>query len=149
MTKNNIFSPTLFCLLLTYLYGCTAPLVVQGLSSAAPVAFYSTGKGKGDSAWLAYYDDVVDATLNAGETLSFKLENKTIEKNKSTFNYIDDTGSELDILIERRTETVTLVQFNVGLHGSTSIGRLMARQIITELEEADKFLGDWHPENND
>ena len=141
--------PALFCLLLTYLYGCTAPLALQGLSNAAPVAFNSTGKGKGDSAWFARYDDVVQATLDAGQKLSFKLEKKTIGTDQSSFNYIDEKGSELDIFIERRTETVTLAQFNVGLHGSTSIGRLMVRQIIIEMVEADKFLRDWHPAEED
>jgi hypothetical protein len=148
VNKNIIFVPALFCLLLVYLYGCTAPLVVQGLSSAAPVAFHTTGKGKGNSAWLAHYDDVVQATLEAGKTLSFKLEEKTIGKDQSAFNYSDDMGSELDILIERRTNTVTLVQFNVGMHGPISIGRLMARQIITEMEKAGKFLGDWQSEES-
>ena len=53
----------------------------------------------------------------------------------------------MEILIERRTETVTWAQFNVGrFGGSVSIGRLMARQIIVEVAEAKYFLRDWHPE---
>ena len=149
MIKNKMIIPALFCLLLTYLYGCTAPLALQGLSSAAPVAFNSTGKGKGDSAWFAHYDDVVQATLDAGQKLSFKLEKKTTGMDQSVFNYTDEKGWKLEILIERRTETVTLARFNVGLYGSTSIGRLMARQIVIEMAEAGKFLRDWHPAEDD
>jgi hypothetical protein len=149
MIKRNMVLPTLFCLFLTCLFGCAAPLAMQGLSSGVPVAFNSTGRGKGDSAWFARYDDVVQATLDAGQKLSFKLEKKTIGKDQSTLNYIDDKGSKLRILIERRTETVTWVGFNVGLFGSTSIGRLMARQIVIEMVEADKFLRDWHPAEGD
>jgi len=137
--------PALFCLFLTCLGGCAAPLAIQGLSSGAPVAFNSTGRGEGDSAWYARYDDVVQATLDAGQKLSFKLEKKTIGMDRSALNYIDDKGSKLKISIERRTETVTWARFNVGLFGSTSIGRLMARQIVIEMAEADKFLRDWHP----
>jgi hypothetical protein len=147
--KKNMVLPALFCLLLTSLCGCTAPLALQGMSSGVPVAFNSTGGGKGDSAWFARYDDVVQATLDAGQKLSFKLEKKTIGIDQSALNYIDEKGWKLEILIERRTETVTLAQFNVGLYGSKSIGRLMARQIVIEMAEAGKFLRDWHPAEDD
>ncbi|CAB1074384.1 hypothetical protein D1AOALGA4SA_2203 [Olavius algarvensis Delta 1 endosymbiont] len=76
MIKNMIVLPALFCLFLVGLSGCTAPLVFQGVSSGAPVAFNSTGRGKGESTWLARYDDVVQATMRAGETLSLNLEKK-------------------------------------------------------------------------
>ena len=122
---------------------------MQGLSSGAPVAFNSTGRGKGESAWFARYDDVVQATLNAGKKLSFKLEKKMIGRDQSTFNYTDDKGTKLEILVERRTETLTRVRFNVGLFGKTSIGRLMARQIVFEIAQADNFLRDWHPAEDD
>ena len=122
---------------------------MQGLSSGAPVAFNATGSGKGDSAWFARYDDVVQATLRAGEKLSFKLEKKNRGKDRSTFNFTDDKGTKLEILIVRRTETLTWARFNVGLFGSESIGRLMARQIIVEVAEAKDFLRDWHPTEDD
>ena len=149
MIKKNTVIPALFYLFMTCLCGCAAPLAMQGLSSGVPVAFDSTGRGKGDSAWFARYDDVVQATLDAGQKLSFKLEKKMIGMDQSALNYIDDKGSKLEILIERRTETVTWVGFNVGLFGSKSIGRLMARQIVIEMVEADKFLRDWHPAEGD
>ena len=72
-----------------------------------------------------------------------------IGRDQSTFNFIDDKGSKLEIFIERRTETLTRARFNVGLFGSTSIGRLMARQIVIEMAEAGKFLRDWHPAEDD
>jgi len=80
--KKNMALPALFCLLLTCLCGCTAPLALQGMSSGVPVAFNSTGRGKGDSAWFARYDDVVQATLDAGQKLSFELEEKRSERIK-------------------------------------------------------------------
>ena len=149
MIKKIMGIPAVFYLLLTGLCGCAAPLAMQGISSGAPVAFNSTGRGEGDSAWFARYDDVVQATLNAGQKLSFKLEKKMIGRDQSTFNYTDDKGTKLEILVERRTETLTRVWFNVGLFGSISIGRLMARQIVFEIAEADKFLRDWHPAEDD
>ena len=145
MIKKIVVTPTLIFLLLMSLSGCTAGLAMQGLSSGSPVAFNATGRGKGDSAWFARYDDVVQATLRAGEELSFKLEKKNIGKDQSEFKFVDEKGKKLEISIERRTETLTWARFNVGLLGSTSIGRLMARQIIVEVAEAKDFLRDWHP----
>jgi len=149
MINKIVGTPALFLLLLMSLCGCTAGLAMQGLNSGAPVAFNATGRGKGDSAWFARYDDVVQATLRAGEKLSFKLEKKNRGKDRSTFNFTDDKGTKLGILIVRRTETLTWARFNVGLFGSASIGRLMARQIIVEVAEADDFLRDWHPTEDD
>ena len=149
MIKKIVVTPALFLLLLMSLCGCTVGLAMQGLSSGAPVAFNATGSGKGDSAWFALYDDVVQATLRAGEKLSFQLEKKDIGKDRSDFNFVDDRGKKLKILIEHRTETLTRARFNVGLFGSASIGRLMARQIIVELAEANDFLRDWHPTEDD
>ncbi len=147
--KKSLIILFLFWILLLFSNGCTAPIAMQGLSTGVPVAFNGTGQGEGDSAWFARYDDVVQATLRAGEKLSFKLVEKTIEVDQSDFRYVDDKGKRIEILIERRTETLTWAQFDVGAFGSTSIGRLMARQIVVEMAEADKFLRDWHPGEED
>jgi hypothetical protein len=119
------------------------------LGSGAPVAFNSTGRGKGDSAWLARYDDVVQATMRAGNALSLKLKKKQIGPSQSNFDFIDDKGNKLQILIERRTGTTTYARLNVGWFGSRSMGRLMARQIVYEMIEADAFLRNWHPQEID
>lgn len=149
MLKNAIVFGALIGLVLPGLSGCTAPLVFQGVGSGAPVAFNSVGRAKGDSAWLARYDDVVQATMRAGKALSLKLKKKQIEPSQSNFDFSDDKGNKLQILIERRTETITYARFNVGWFGSRSMGRLMARQVVYEMVEANAFLRDWHPEEVD
>ena len=149
MIKKIVVMPFLFFLLLTYLCGCTAPLALQGLSSGGPVAFNATGRGKGDSAWFARYDDVVQATLIAGQKLSFKLEKQELGKDQSTIHFMDDKGKKFEISIERRTETLTMARLNMGWTGSASIGRLMARQIVFEMVDNGKFLRDWHPAEDD
>ena len=125
--------------------GCAAPLALQGLSSSSPVAFSYIGRGKADSCWLARYDDVVLAVQRAGQALSLKLEKKKSGKDQMVFDYIDDYGQQLALLIERRTATVTYARFDVGWFGSRSMARLMARQIISEITEAGAFLRNWHP----
>jgi hypothetical protein len=120
-------------------------MALTGLSSTAPVAFSNAGRGKGDSCWLAHYDDVVQATHKAGEALSLRINNKQIEKNKAFFKFIDQMEKEMDVLIERRTETMTYARFDVGLFGSKAMGRLMVRQIVFEMAKAGAFLRGWHP----
>jgi len=149
MIKKLIVLATFFCLFLAGLSGCTAPIVFQGVSSGAPVAFKSTGRGQGESTWLARYDDVVQATLRAGQALSLQLEKKAIGPDQSIFHFIDDKGNKLQILVERRTESMTYARFKMGWTGSSTMGRLMARQIVYEMIEAGTFLRNWHPEEMD
>ena len=85
----------------------------------------------------------------AGEKLSFDLTRKNTGNDQSDFHFVDEKGAKLKILIVRRTETLTWARFNVGMFGSTSIGRLMARQIVVEVAEAKDFLRDWHPDEGD
>ena len=54
----------------------------------------------------------------------------------------------MEVLIERRTETMTYARFDVGLLGPKSMGRLMARQIVFEMVEADAFIRGWLPNEN-
>jgi hypothetical protein len=149
MNGKSVVLCAVFCLLLTGLCGCTAPLALTELSGVAPVSFNSTGMGKGDSAWLVRYDDVVQASLRAGEMLSLNLEKNEIGEDQAVFRYIDVKGKKIDILIERRSETVTYARFSVGLFGSKSMGQLLVRQIIFELNEERKFLREWHPDEAD
>ncbi len=145
MSYKIVVLLSVFYLLLACVWGCTNPLTIQALSGTSPVAFSFIGKGKDASFWLARYDDVIEATLRAGNALSLDVEEKKIQKDKALFHYTDGKGKKLDILIERRTETMTYVQFDVGLFGSISMGRLMVRQIIFEITKAGDFLQNWSP----
>ena len=99
MNAKRVVLGAVFCILLTGLSGCTAPLALQELSGVAPVSFNPTGMGKGDSAWLVRYDDVVQATLRAGEMLRLNLEKKEIGEDQTVFRYIDSRGKKIDIKI--------------------------------------------------
>jgi len=149
MIEKSVVWLAVFCLFSTGLCGCTAPLALQGLSSATPIAFNATGRGEGDSSWFARYEDVIQATLRAGKALSLKLDKKEIGKDQTVFQYFDGKGNELHVFIERRTETVTYARFSVGLFGSKTMGQLMVRQIIFEMTEAGAFLREWEPANAD
>ena len=103
MPGRKVFLATVSFMSLIMLFGCAAPLALQGLGSAAPVAFSSTGSGGGDSAWLARYDDVVHATLHAAQVLALEGEKSEIGEDQAVFQFVDQKGMILDARIERRT----------------------------------------------
>jgi hypothetical protein len=117
--------------------------------SNAPVAFNRSGGGQAESFWLANYDDVIEATLRAGETLALEVKERKIEKDQAFIRFYDAKKEKIDLSIERRSDTMTSIKFDVGWFGSVAFGRLMARQIISELNESESFLEDrTHKINN-
>jgi hypothetical protein len=129
--------------------GCLSPLAINAVGSAgsaAPVAANNLGGGRGETFWIAQYDDVIEAVLQAGEVLSLELKEKKIEQDQASFRFQDAKAERVDLLIERRTDTMTYILFDVGWFGSVAFGRLMFRQIISELDEAGDFLEDWKTE---
>ena len=140
-------------LLTIILGGCLPAVAIQAVGSAAggaaPSASEYRGAGKGESYFIAHYDDVIQAVLNSGKTLSLELKEKKVDEDRAFLQYYADKESRINILIEPRTETMTSILFDVGWNGSLAFGRLMARQINFELEEAGAFLVDWTPERVD
>ncbi len=131
--------------------GCLSPFAISTMGtvgSNAPVAFNNSGGGKGESFWIAKYDDVIAATLRAGEALSLEVKEKKIENDQTFFRFYDAKRERIDLFIERRSDTMTSIKFDVGWFGSVAFGRLMAQQIISELNESESFLEDWTPKIN-
>jgi hypothetical protein len=132
--------------------GCLSPVGLNTMGTAAgnaPVAFNNSGEGQGESFWIAKYDDVIAATLRAGEALSLEIKEKKVEKDQAFFRFYDAKKERIELFVERRSDTMTSIKFDVGWFGSIAFGRLMARQIISELSESDSFLEDWtHKINN-
>ena len=128
--------------------GCLSPLAMNTVGAAgsgAPVAFNNTGGGKGETYWVARYDDVTAAALRAGEALSLEVRDQRVETDLTFLRFVDLKEKKIDLTIERRTETMTYILFDVGWYGSTTYGRLLANQIIFELRDYDAFLEDWTP----
>jgi len=132
--------------------GCLSSMALNSVGAAAggaPVSFENSGGGKGESFWIASYDDVIAASLRAGEALSLETKEKKIEKDQAFFRFYDAKKEKVDLFIERRSDTVTSIKFDVGWLGSAALGRLMAGQIIIELNETKSFHEDWSPIVND
>ena len=132
--------------------GCLSPIAINTIGAAgsgSPVAFNVLGGGKGESYWIAKYDDVTAAALRAGEALSLEVKEKKIEKDRTLIRFSDGQDKKIDLVIDRRTDTMTSILFDVGWFGSVAFGRLLANQIIDELKDSNAFLEDWTPEIND
>ena len=84
--------------------------------------------------------------MRAGEVLALEMKEKKVEFQQTSLQYDDGKANKIKLLIERRTDTMTSITFDVGWSGSIAFGRLMARQIISELDQAGAFLEDWTPE---
>jgi len=131
--------------------GCLSPIAINTIGAAGsntPVAFNVLGGGKGESYWIARYDDVTAAALRAGEALTLEVREKKIEKDRTFIRFSDAKDKKIDLTIDRRTDTMTSILFDVGWFGSVAYGRLLANQIIDELKDSNTFLEDWTPEIN-
>lgn len=149
--KFRIRSGTLIVLfiLLVCNVGCIAPIPLSTMGTTggkAAVSFNNEGGGQGESFWITQYDDVVAAILRAGQALSLNLKEKITEDDQAFFRFYDDKGERIDLFVERRTDSLTSIKFNVGWFGSVAFGRLFARQIIFELDKSGAFLEDWRYE---
>ena len=146
----TLFVPIIF---MTILGGCLSPLAIQAAGGAAggsaPSASEYRGAGKGESYFIAHYEDVLQAVLKTGKILSLELEEKKVDKGRASFRYFGGKANKIDLVIELRTETMTSLLFDVGWSGSIAFGRLMARQIHFELMDAGAFLVDWTPDTVD
>lgn len=132
--------------------GCFSPLAITTIGAAgsgAPVVVNHLGGGKGESYWIARYDDVTAAAMRAAKVLSLEVKEKRIENKRTFFRFSDDEDNTIALSIERRTDTVTSILFDVGWFGSVAYGHLLVNQIESELMESGSFLEDWTPDKHD
>jgi hypothetical protein len=135
-------------IVLTFIVGCLSPIAISTMGTAgssAPVVFNNLGGGKGESFYIAKYDDVITATSRAAEALTLELEEKKVKDNQTFFRFSDAQKDEIELFIERRSDTMTSLKFDVGWFGPVSFGHLMIRQISDELNDSGNFLQDWTP----
>ena len=147
---NKLLCLAVICLVLTVGYGCSAcvgsclfgPSVTVGTStSEAGISRYESGRVK--SFELARYEDVVEATRRAGQVSSLELRKETTETNKTTLHYVTDENDKVKVLIERRTDTLTYIEVDVGLFGSKGLAIFIINQITHEIASEGKYLQEW------
>ena len=138
-TSKNTLMLAVLCILLASSYGCTTACLV---GSAATVGAGATEAGvtrfemgRVTRFEIAQYEDVIVASRLAAENLSLDLKEEKIEENRASFRYLDDKDQKIDLLIERRTDTLIYIRVDVGIFGPQGLALLTLNQILLELAE--------------
>ena len=137
-TSKNAVILAALCILSASTYGCAACLVSSAPTAGAGAADAGVTRfemGRVTRFEIAQYENVIEASRVAAENLSLALKKEKIEENQASFRYVDDKDQKIDLLIERRTDTVTYIKVNVGTFGPQSLSLLMLNQILHELPE--------------
>jgi hypothetical protein len=131
-------------ILLCFASGCTTGTLITGASSAPSGVSHASGPGsKVISYQVVRFEDAVKGTLRAAEALSLEKTRKDIKDNRAELQYADEKNQTVDIVIERRSATITTIQVNAGSFGPRGLTRLVLLQIIEELDQAGAQLEDW------
>ena len=148
--SNKMLSLAAVWLVLATGWGCAACLSPLCLGPSATVGSSAGGagisryeNGKVESYELAHYQDVVEATRRAGEALSLKLREEVTSAEQSTFYYTDDKNEKVKVTIEPLSDTLTLIQIDVGFFGSKGLALVTINQIIHEIASEGKYLEKW------
>jgi hypothetical protein len=136
--SKNALMLAVLCILLASTYGCTACIVGSTATvgaSGAEAGVTRFEMGRVTRFEIAQYKDVIEASRLAAENLALELKEEKIEENRASFRYLDDKDQRIDLLIERRTDTVTSIKIDVGIFGPPGLGLLTLNQILNELAE--------------
>lgn len=137
-TSNSALTLAVLCILLASTYGCPACVVGSavtvgaGAAEAGVTRFEMGGVTRFE---IARYEDVIKASRLAAENLSLDLKEEKVEENRASFSYLDDKDQKIDLLIERRTDTITYIKVDVGIFGPKGLGLLTLNQILNVLAE--------------
>ncbi len=130
--------------------GCVsaAPALAAGATAASAGVSILT-YGKYASYEMVRFDDAVAATRRAADALHLKLRKEIPDRKDRWIRliYRDDLGQDLNVKIERRSETVSGILIDVGRFGRAGMGALLQQQILDELAEAGAYLETWSRTN--
>ena len=123
--------------------GCTTGTLISGMSSASSGVSHTSGPGsKVVSYKIVPYEDAVKGTIRAAEALSLENKKKEIKESRAKLRYADEKDQVVDIIIERRTATITTIQADAGFFGPKGFSRLMLLQILKELNKTGVYPED-------
>ena len=130
--------------LLSFASGCTTGTLITGASSAPSGVSQASGPGSRVISYqVVRFEDAVKSALRATEALSLEKRREEIKENRAELRYADEKNQAIDIIIERRSETITTIQVDAGFFGPGGLTRLVLLQIIEELDQAGSHLEDW------
>jgi hypothetical protein len=115
--------------------GCTGlePAALEAGTTVAQTGVTMFDKGKARTVELARFDEVVQAARLAAARLSLKQVGEHPSTDRLRMAFEDDRRGSIVVVIEARSETMTMIQADVGVFGETGIASLVVKQILTEL----------------
>ena len=123
--------------------GCTTGTLISGMGSAPSGVSHASGPGsKVVSYQFVRYEDAVKVSIRAAEALSLENKRKDFKENRAELRYVDEKDQVVDIIIERRTATITTIQADAGFFGPKGFSRLMLLQILKELDKTGAYPED-------
>jgi hypothetical protein len=132
------------CFILTTITACATATLITGMSSAPSGVSYASGLGSRVRSYqFVRYDDAVEAAQGAADALSLENQTNDFQEERTHLRYKTEKEEVIDIVIERRTATITFIQVDVGFFGPKGMSRLMLLQILNEIEESGDFLERW------
>ena len=130
-------------IILCFIGGCTTATLISGASSAPSGVSQASGPGSRVISYqVVHYEDAVKCAIRAAEALSLDNKKKDIKDIRTELRYTDEKDQAVDIIIERRSATITTIQVDAGFSGPQGLTRLVLLQIIEELDKAGATLDD-------
>ena len=130
-------------ILLCFGSGCTTATLISGASSAPSGVSHASGPGSRVISYqVVRFEDAVECSIRAAEALSLDNKKKDIKEIRAELRYVDEQDQAVDIIIERRSATITTIQVDAGFSGPQGLTRLIMLQIIEELDKAGARLDD-------
>lgn len=152
-TKYVVLTTIVACTL-SFSAGCTGlePAAIGAGATAAEsgVTFFS--KGKARSFEPAVYSDVLAAVRAAGAALAFEVRSDEradgrgrvvppgdAAERRARLVFADEKGETIVIVVERRTERITMLQSDVGVLGLTGLATTLTARVQAELRASGAY----------
>ena len=117
------------------LAGCTGlePAAVSAGASVAQTGVTIFDRGKARTVELARFDDAAEAARRAAARLSLTQPLEDSEPGRLRMAFKDDRDESIVVVIQRHTETMTLIQADVGVFGEIGFASVVIKQILADL----------------
>ena len=118
-----------------WLAACTGlePAALSAGASVAQTGVTIFDRGKARTIERADFDDAVAAIRRATSKLSLKQTVEDPTPGRLRMSFHDERGQSIVIVVERRTQTVTMLQADVGALGEIGWATLVLNQAVAEL----------------
>lgn len=117
------------------LASCTGlePAALGAGATVAQTGVTIMDRGKAKTIELAAFPLAVDATRRVMAKLCMTQTVEDPSPGRLRMSFHDDRGQSVVVVVERRTDTVTLLQADVGALGEAGLASLVVKQILAEL----------------